>query len=155
MIGFRETTLDELSVDHEIQVSTLTGSARLTVPIRTSPGRESFGPELALGYGSGEGNSTFGVGWFLGGVPSIGIDTRNRLPRYRDDTDRYSYAGAQELVPYLREQGGEWLATPTITGGYRIQRFRAKVERSFERLREMDRRSRPAGCTGSPTRGTA
>ena len=80
MIGFRETTLDELSIDHEIQVSTLTGSARLTVPIRTTPGRESFGPELALGYGSGEGNSTFGVGWFLGGVPSIEVGCVKDFP---------------------------------------------------------------------------
>ena len=134
MIGFRESGLDGFSVDHEIQVSTLTGSARLSVPIRTSAGRESFGPELALLYVSGEGNSTFGVGWALGGVPSIGIDTRNKLPLYEGDSDQYAYAGGQELVPYLREQGDEWLEIPTISGSYRIQRFRAKVERSFERF---------------------
>ena len=134
MIGFRETALEQLTVEHTIEVNTLSGSARLSVPIRTTPGRESFGPTLALGYGSGEGNSTFGVGWFLAGVPSIGVDTSRSLPTYQAGSDRYSYAGGQELVPYRRKQGAQWLPVVEKRGTYRVEKFRSKVERSFERF---------------------
>ena len=75
MIGIREMNLDQLAVDHQIDVNPLTGAAQLSVPVRITPGRESFNPSLSLGYSSGQKNSTFGVGWFLSGVPSIGIDT--------------------------------------------------------------------------------
>jgi RHS repeat-associated protein len=133
MIGFRETALDQFAVEHTIEVNTLNGSAQLSVPIRTTPGRESFGPTLALGYESGEGNSTFGVGWFLTGVPSIGVDTSRSLPTYQAG-DRYAYAGGQELVPYRRRQGAQWLPVVEQTGNYRVERFRSKVERSLERF---------------------
>lgn len=134
MIGFRETTLDQLAVDHQIEVNTLTGAARLSVPVRTSPGRESFGPSLSLGYGSGQRNSTFGAGWFLSGVPSIGLDTTQELPAYTGDSDRYVYGGGQQLVPMLREQGGHWVPIVEDRGAHRVQRFRSKTERSFERF---------------------
>ncbi len=134
MIGFRETTLDQLAVDHQIEVNTLTGAARLSVPVRTSPGRESFGPSLSLGYGSGQRNSTFGAGWFLSGVPSIGLDTTRELPAYTGDSDRYVYGGGQQLVPMLREQGGHWVPIVEDRGAHRVQRFRSKTERSFERF---------------------
>jgi hypothetical protein len=134
LIGFRETTFEQLAIEHTIEVNTLTGSARLSVPIRITPGRESFGPTLALGYGNSEGNSTFGVGWFLTGVPSIGVDTSRSLPTYQAGHDRYSYAGGQELVPYRRQQGAQWLPVIEQRGTYRVERFRSKVERSFERF---------------------
>jgi hypothetical protein len=86
MIGVRETTLDQLAVDHRLEVNTQTGTARLSVPVRTSPGRESFGPSLSLAYSSGQRNSTFGTGWFLSGVPSIGLDTTRELPAYAGDS---------------------------------------------------------------------
>jgi RHS repeat-associated protein len=135
MIGFRKTRLDQLAVEQEIEVNTLTGTARMSVPIRTSPGRESFGPSLVLGYSSGQRNSTFGVGWSLSGVPSIGVDTTKRLPSY-DRGDHFVYGGGQELVPVLREQGGGWRSVVENRDGYRVQRFRSKTERSFERFEQ-------------------
>ena len=134
MIGFRTTSADDLSIDHTIDVETLTGSARLTVPVRTSVGRDSFGPSLSLGYGSGGRNSPFGVGWSLSGVPTIAIDTTRQLPAYRHDSDRYVYAGGQELIPYRRRQGGVWVTAIEQRGAYSVQRFRARVERAFERF---------------------
>lgn len=134
MIGFRETNLEQLMVDHQLEVHTLTGTARLSVPIPTSPGRESFGPSLALGYSSGQRNSTFGVGWFLSGVPSIGLDTTKELPTYAGDDDRYTYGGGQPLVPMLRKQGNAWIPDIETRGVYRVQRFRSTIERSFERF---------------------
>src|SRR6266536_2915994 len=35
------------------------GTAGLTVPIATSPGRSGFGPQLTLAYDSGSGNGPF------------------------------------------------------------------------------------------------
>lgn len=74
MIGFRETTLDQLSTDHTIDVSTLTATARLSVPIRVSPGRESFSPNLSLSYGSRGRNSAFGVDRSAVGPVSISVN---------------------------------------------------------------------------------
>jgi hypothetical protein len=38
----------------------VTGTGSMSVPIVTSPGRSSFGPQLSLSYDSGAGNSPFG-----------------------------------------------------------------------------------------------
>jgi hypothetical protein len=132
MIGLSENALEDLQVDHQVEVYTLTGKARLRVPIKTSSGRGSFGPAIALEYDSGEGNSTFGIGWTLTGIPSISLDTRRSLPTYRNDEDRYVYAGGQELVPCLRKQGDQWLPVVENRSSYRVQRFRSRIERSFD-----------------------
>ena len=50
--------------------NSVNGTASLTVPIVTSPGRGGFGPQLALSYDSGAGNGAFGYGWSLS-LPSI------------------------------------------------------------------------------------
>jgi hypothetical protein len=55
----------------------VTGTASMTVPIFTSPGRSGFGPQLALSYDSGAGNGPFGFGWNLS-VPAI---TRKTVQR--------------------------------------------------------------------------
>ena len=129
MIGFKETSLEQLSVDYQVEVNTLTGGATVSVPVRASPGRESFGPELTLGYVSGEHNSPFGVGWFLGGVPSIGIDTSRQLATYREDKDRFIYGGDQELVPFRRLQGGQWVPVVEKRGDFQVHRYRSRVRK--------------------------
>ncbi|MCA9702173.1 MAG: hypothetical protein KC431_31920, partial [Myxococcales bacterium] len=58
-----------------------TGSAGMSVPIATSPGRGGFGPALSLTYSSGGGNGPFGQGWSLG-LPAISRKTERGLPRY-------------------------------------------------------------------------
>ncbi len=141
MIGFREIALDQLSVDHRIEVDTLTGSARLSVPIRTSPGREQLGPSLALAYSSGGRSSMFGVGWALSGLPSIGLDTTRALPAYSEDGDGYVYAGGQRLVPALREEAGAHVPIAEDRGEFRVQRFRSRTERSFERFERWTHRA--------------
>ena len=47
MIGFRETTLDQLAVDHLLEVNTQTGTARLSVPVRTMNQRQPVGAPIA------------------------------------------------------------------------------------------------------------
>src|SRR5829696_7164883 len=61
----------------------VTGTASLSVPIYTSPGRSGFGPQLSLSYDSGAGNGPFGFGWNLS-LPSITRKTDKGLPRYED-----------------------------------------------------------------------
>lgn len=48
------------------------GSALYTVPIETPPGTAGMSPAITLDYNSGGGNGLLGVGWSLGGLPSIG-----------------------------------------------------------------------------------
>ncbi|MBN1959548.1 MAG: VCBS repeat-containing protein [Deltaproteobacteria bacterium] len=134
MTGFRETAISDLSIEHEVDVNTLTGTARLSVPVRLSLGRESFTPSLNLNYLSGERNSSFGVGWLLTGVASIGLDTSRALPTYEEAKDRYTFSGGQPLVPFRRKQGDQWQVVADDRGDYRVERYRSKVERSFERF---------------------
>src|SRR5258708_18917132 len=47
-------------IDEKFSVTAATGTAGLTVPVTTSPGRSGFGPSLALSYDSGAGNGPFG-----------------------------------------------------------------------------------------------
>jgi RHS repeat-associated protein len=142
VIRFRETTLEQLSLDHKLEIDALVGSARLTVAIPTSAGRDGFGPDLGLAYNNGAGNSPFGFGWTLSGVPSIGLDATRRLPTYRDDEDRYMYAGGEELAPTRRLQNGQWMDVVDDRGAFRVYRYRARVERSFQRFEKwVDRAS--------------
>ncbi len=134
MLGFRSTTIQDLAVAHQVEVNALNGSARLSVPLRVSAGRESFGPALSLSYGSADGNSSFGVGWVLSGVPSIGLATRDRLPSYEPGTEQYAYSGAQDLVPCLEQRGDGWEPVIERRGEHWVQRFRSQHERTFERF---------------------
>jgi hypothetical protein len=99
--------VDELGVDHVVDVHPATGAAVVSVPLPVTAGRSGFGPSLELSYSSAAGNSPFGFGWSLDYAPAVVVDTRGGLPRY-DGSDRYAFAG-DELVPET-VGGGE---TPT------------------------------------------
>jgi len=47
------------------------GSATYTIPIEVPPGTAGMVPALTLQYDSGGGNGIMGMGWSLGGLPSI------------------------------------------------------------------------------------
>lgn len=51
-------------IDEKFSVNPATGTASLSIPIFTSPGRSNFHPTLSLSYDSG-GNGPFGLGWNL------------------------------------------------------------------------------------------
>jgi RHS repeat-associated protein len=68
------------------------GQARYSIPIVVPPAARSFGPSLSLSYDSGAGVSELGVGWRLGGVPSVRRRTEDGLPRF-DDTDSFEVVG--------------------------------------------------------------
>lgn len=73
-------------IGEKFSANPVTGTGSMSVPIATSPGRGGFGPQLALSYDSGSGNSPFGFGWSLG-LPQITRRRSKGLPRYLDDED--------------------------------------------------------------------
>src|SRR5262245_37878150 len=84
-------------------INPVNGTAGLTVPSATSPGRSGFTPGLSLTYDSGAGNGPFGFGWHLM-LPSITRKTEKGIPRYRDgeNSDVFILSGAEDLVPQLK-----------------------------------------------------
>src|SRR5438093_10392714 len=70
-------------ISEKFAANPVTGTASMTVPIATSPGRAGFGPQLSLSYDSGSGNGPFGFGWSLS-VPAVTRKTEKGLPQYHD-----------------------------------------------------------------------
>ncbi len=65
-------------IGEKFAANPVTGTGSLSVPIATSPGRSSFGPQLSLSYDSGSGNGPLGFSWNLS-LPSIMRKTDKRL----------------------------------------------------------------------------
>ncbi len=126
-------------IGEKLAQNPVNGTASLSVPIATSPGRADFSPQLALSYDSGAGNGPFGFGWSLS-LPSISRKTAKGLPRYEDATesDVFLLSGAEDLVPVAKEKDGEW-TQPVHTGlrdgvEYVVKRYRPRVEGLFARI---------------------
>jgi RHS repeat-associated protein len=115
------------------------GSAGASVPLPLSPSRAGFTPSLSLTYDSGRGNGPFGLGWSLA-LPQIIRKTERGLPRYREDPagDTFMLAGAEDLVPERDDSGALWSQD---RGGFRIHRFRPRIEGAFARIERWTRLS--------------
>lgn len=125
-------------IGEKFAANPVTGTGSLSVPIATSPGRAGFGPQLSLSYDSGSGNGPFGFGWSLG-LPQITRKTDKGLPRYDDaaESDVFLLSGAEDLVP---------VAAPDDTTsfpGYRIRRYRPRVEGLFARIERWTKSDGP------------
>jgi RHS repeat-associated protein len=136
-----------------------TGTGSMTVPVPVSPGRSGFGPQLALSYDSGAGNGVFGYGWSLS-LPHVTRKTDKGLPLYLDEeeSDVFVLSGAEDLVPvYRQDPDGTWVAgrpgyrrdpdpfwvrDPSgrlvihedDLDGYRVRRYRPRIEGLFARI---------------------
>ncbi|MEK8029255.1 SpvB/TcaC N-terminal domain-containing protein [Ideonella sp. DXS29W] len=126
-------------IGETFQANPFNGTVNHSVPLALSPGRQGFGPQLALEYSSGHGNGPFGLGWQLS-LPRITRKTEKGLPRY-DDSDVFVMSGAQDLVRCLQQvvdpDGGEprWLARePIERGEHRVYLYRPRVEGLFARI---------------------
>lgn len=117
----------------------VTGTGATTIPIGTSPGRSGFSPQLSLSYDSGAGNGAFGFGWMLS-VPSITRKTDKGLPRYADseESDVFILSGAEDLVPVL-DSNNNRMQDDTTASGFRIQRYRPRIEGLFARIEKWTR----------------
>jgi RHS repeat-associated protein len=114
-------------IGEKFTANPVTGTGSMTVPIAVSPGRSGFGPQLALSYDSGGGNGQFGFGWKLS-LPAITRKTDRGLPRYDDsqESDEFVLSGAEDLVPAPAHAPDQ--------DGYRIRRYRPRVESLFARI---------------------
>lgn len=125
----------------------------MSVPIAGSPGRNGFSPDLALTYDSGSGNASFGFGWSLS-LPQISRKTSKGIPRYQDasESDVFILSGAEDLVPVHRQDtDGNWVldseGKPVVheveRDGYRIHRYRPRIEGLFARIERWTRINQP------------
>jgi RHS repeat-associated protein len=123
-------------IGEKFATNPVTGTGSLTVPIAVSPGRSGFGPQLSLSYDSGTGNGPFGMGCNLA-LPAITRKTDKGLPRYvdADESDVFILSGAEDLVPVLRRGHHEdWIFDEFDRDGYRVKRYRPRVEGLFARI---------------------
>jgi Salmonella virulence plasmid 65kDa B protein/Insecticide toxin TcdB middle/C-terminal region/Insecticide toxin TcdB middle/N-terminal region len=123
-------------IGEKFTVNAATGTGAMAVPVRLSPGRSGFTPQLRLAYDSGAGNGPFGFGWNLD-VPAITRKTDKGLPRYQDDdeSDVFILSGAEDLVPILDAAGARKQLPRTVFGvAYQLRFYRPRVEGLFARI---------------------
>ncbi|MBL8992359.1 MAG: toxin, partial [Spirochaetia bacterium] len=131
-------------IDEKFEVNAANGTASLSLPLPFSPGRNGFMPPISLGYNSGAGNGLFGLGWDLG-YPSIQRKTDKKLPRYKDDedSDTFMFSGVEDLVPFLKPEGGplpqniRWTRDERVEEGFTIRRYRPRLEGAFSRIERI------------------
>lgn len=102
------------------------GSANVSYSLELPPGRAGMRPNLAVSYSSSSGNGWLGLGWGLG-APSVGIDTRWGVPRYRPDVETETYLLAGEQLTPLAHRGEPKPREAEKT-------FRRRVEGRFDRI---------------------
>ncbi len=156
-------------IGEKFAANPVTGTGSMSVPIATSPGRSGFGPQLSLSYDSGAGNGPFGFGWSLS-LPSITRKTDKGLPQYFDaeESDVFILSGAEDLVPvyrkdtdgswvvshpgYQRDPDGFWVRDPAgrlvvhedELDGYRVCRYRPRIEGLFARIERWNKIGTPS-----------
>jgi Salmonella virulence plasmid 65kDa B protein len=125
-------------IGEKFAANPVTGTGALTVPIATSPGRSGFGPQLSLSYDSGSGNGPFGFGWSLS-LHAITRKTDKGVPVYRQEPDGTWVAGhpGYSRDPdglWVRDTSGRSVICENELGGYRIRRYRPRIEGLFARI---------------------
>ncbi len=128
-------------IGEKFTTNPVTGTGSMTIPIALSPGRSGFGPQLSLSYDSGTGNGPFGMGWSLSS-PAITRKTDKGLPQYRDseESDVFILSGSEDLVPVLEHSGpAGWIEHPLKRDGYRVKRYRPRIEGLFARIERWTR----------------
>ncbi|MBB3841983.1 RHS repeat-associated protein [Runella defluvii] len=133
-------------IDEKFLVNAANGTASFAIPLPVSPNRNGFTPQLSLSYNSGVGNGPFGIGWELD-FPSIQRRTDKKLPRYFDSNDiekiatedSFMFSGAEELVPMLELDGGQWKVKQFSddTTNFIIRQYRPRLEGSFLRIERI------------------
>ncbi|MEI6747952.1 MAG: SpvB/TcaC N-terminal domain-containing protein, partial [Bacteroidota bacterium] len=118
----------------KFQANPVTGTGSYTVPLIISAGRGEFTPQLALGYDSGSGNGSFGLGWNVG-IPSVSRKTDKGLPQYLDlenhESDTFILSGAEDLVAILKEENGAWKHDTRTEGTYKVFPYQPRTEGLF------------------------
>jgi RHS repeat-associated protein len=115
-------------IGEKLSTNAATGTFSLALPVATPPGRGGAALQLSVSYTSGSGNGPFGIGWHCS-VPAIARKVDRGMPLYADgdESDVFVLSGSEDLVP---------VRSPAIPprDGYRIMRYRPRVEGSFARI---------------------
>ena len=131
-------------IGEKFSANSMTGTAGLTIPIAVSPARSGFTPQLLLSYDSGGSNGVHGMGMSLL-VPCIVCKTDKGLPCYRyddnEESDVFILTGNEDLVPVLRRADGGWRRDDEERNGFRIRRYRPRIEGLFARIERWTRLS--------------
>ena len=109
-------------IGETFQSDEFTGTASLSIPIPTSPGR-GFEPQLSVEYSSGGGNGIFGLGFSLS-IPNVSRKTSKGIPKY-DESDIFLLSNAEDLVPVKTEKNGDYIV---VAYRPRIEGLFAKIE---------------------------
>jgi len=124
-------------IDEKFKVNSSNGTSSLGITVPVSPGRNGFSPVLNINYNSGAGNGIFGLGWSLE-LPAIVRKTDKGIPKY-DSSDIFMFSGAEDLIPYLKENGpGNWEKESTTQGDYTISRYRPRITSDHSRIEKID-----------------
>ncbi len=127
-------------IDEKFQVNPVNGTASFSIPLPFSKPRNDFVPSLSLGYDSGSGNGSFGLGWNIG-IPCIQRKTDKQLPLYNDaiESDTFLFSGLEDLVPVLKKNGtGNWVVDKFETSANEeVQRYRPRIEGGFSRIEKI------------------
>jgi hypothetical protein len=156
-------------IGEKFAANPVTGTGSMSVPIAASPGRSGFGPQLALSYDSGAGNGPFGLGWSLS-LPAITRKTDKGLPQYldADESDVFILSGSEDLVPvyrqdvdgtwvgahagyqrdpvelWVRDPRGSLLVHEDDVDGFRVRRYRPRIEGLFARIERWSKIGAPS-----------
>jgi RHS repeat-associated protein len=126
-------------IDEKFEMNSANGTAKFSIPLPLTPGRNGVTPSLSISYNSGSGNSSFGLGWSLN-LPMIQRQTDKNIPQYNEsEDDTYMFSGAEDLVPYLEKDPvtNEWIPKVTTLDGYTIKTYRPRIEGSFVRIEKI------------------
>jgi RHS repeat-associated protein len=128
-------SLPALSIGCDLRSDPTNGSLSATIPLQLPEGRGGFGPRLQLEYGSSGPNGAFGVGWRLGGLLNVAVDTAEGLPRY-DGQDTFRFTAGGQLVPVTSQTHPNLADGWQDHGDYLVRRFRARFERGHHRVEQ-------------------
>jgi virulence plasmid B protein len=123
-------------IGEKFAANAVTGTGSVSLPISVSTARNGIAPDLSLSYDSGRGDGLFGFGWDVT-LPSITRRTAKGLPRYTGE-DVFVFSDTEDLVPVLDADSG-WTSPPVTVDGYRVERFRPRIDTVFARIERWTR----------------
>lgn len=127
------------SIDEKFSINSANGTAGLSMSFPFSSSRNGFMPDVGLSYSSGNGNSTFGLGWNAD-PPAIMRRTDKQLPSYNDtlESDVFLFSGAEDLVPaFNKDADGNWIKDQETQNGITVIRYRPRIDGTFARIEKI------------------
>ncbi|KAF1983001.1 SpvB-domain-containing protein [Aulographum hederae CBS 113979] len=134
-------------IGEKFDVNSSTGTGSASIPIKVSPAR-GVQPQLSVNYNSGSGNSVFGLGFQLAGIPSITRKTDKGLPKYQQtpeghDSDVFLLADSEDLVPLFKrdalgrivlDQNNKPSFDEIARNSYLVRKYSPRIDTSFMRI---------------------